>query len=80
MEVAWVEACEGGLEVGGGEERVALVLGLVRGKVVATPAAATAATKEELGGGGCWCRSNTWGWYFSECSQVHWGGLGGRGA
>jgi len=76
MEVAWVEACEGGLEVGG-EERAALVLGLVGGGVVATPAAATAAAKEELGGG-CWCRSNTRGRCFSECSQVHWGGLWGH--
>ena len=67
MGVAWVEACKGGLEVGGGEERVALVLGLVGGGVVATPAAATAAAKEELGGG-CWCRGNTRGPCFSECS------------
>jgi len=50
MGVAWVETCKGGLEVGGGEERVALVLGLVGGGVVAMPAAATAAAKEELGG------------------------------
>jgi len=32
MEVAWVEACKGGPEVGGGEERAALVLGLVGGE------------------------------------------------
>jgi len=38
------------MEVGGGEEGVALGLGLVEGEAVATFVAATAAAREELGG------------------------------
>jgi len=43
-------ACGGGLEVGGDEEGVVLVLGLVGEEAVATLAAATAVAREELGG------------------------------
>jgi len=50
VEVAWARTCWGGIEVGGGDKGVALALGLVEGKAVATLAAATAATREELGG------------------------------
>jgi len=48
--VAWARACGGGLEVGGDEEGVALVLGLVEGEVVVTLAAAMAVARDELGG------------------------------
>ncbi len=60
MEVAWAGACGGGPEVGGDEEGVALTLGLVEGEAVTTPAAATAAAREELGGeanGAVWFRA-----------------------
>jgi len=50
VEVAWARTGWGGLEVGGGDEGVALALGLVEGKAVATLVAATAAAREELGG------------------------------
>jgi len=50
VEVAWAGACGGGPEVGGDGEGVALAIGLVEDEVVATPSAATAAAREELGG------------------------------
>jgi len=48
--VAWAWACGGRAEVGGDDEGVALVVGLVTGAAVAMLPAATAAAREELGG------------------------------
>jgi len=48
--VAWACACGDGAEVGGDSKGVALVAGLVAGAAIVMPPAATAATKEELGG------------------------------
>ncbi len=47
--VDWVWACGGGLEVGGAEEGVALVVGLDVGAAVTPPPAVTAAARDELG-------------------------------
>jgi len=47
--VDWACACGGGAEAGGDAEGVAVVAGLVTGTTPAIPAA-TAATREELGG------------------------------
>ncbi len=55
--MAWACAGGGEAEVGGVDEGVALVVGLVTGTTVVIPPAATAAARDELGG-----ETNGMGW------------------
>ncbi len=48
--VNWVGACGGGPGVGGMEDGVALLVGLVMGAAISPLPAVTAATRDELGG------------------------------
>ncbi len=65
--VDWVGACGGGPEVGGVDDGVALVVGLVMGAAVLPLPAATAAARDELLGGKQWVQAGLllvgWEWH-----------------